>query len=96
MLTKEEIIKQVTEAKIFENKFFTKVWLIGSFACDEASANSDIDFLIEYNKDELNTQTTTEWSKAISFIETTFLRTVQMISTEAYEKFENSVEILIK
>ena len=96
MLTKEEIIQTVTEAKIFDSDFFTKVWLIGSFAHDEATEKSDIDFLIKYNKDELNTKTTTEWSKAITFIETTFFRTVQMISTEAYERFANSIEILIK
>lgn len=96
MLTKEEIIQVVTEANIFESKLFTKVWLAGSFARNEATEKSDIDFLIEYNIDEINTQTTTDWSNAIGFIEKTFNRRAQLISTEAYERFTNSREILIK
>lgn len=96
MLTKEDIIQQVTDAKIFDSNIFAKVWLVGSFARNEATEKSDIDFLIEYNTDEINENTVTYWSNAINFIEKTFNRTAQLIPTDAYAKFTNSREILIK
>ena len=96
MLTKESIIQQVSDANIFESNIFTYVWLVGSFARNEATEKSDIDFLIEYDIDKINSETVTHWTNAISFIEKTFNRKAQMISTEAYHKFENSREILIK
>jgi|GEM_PF-4209352 len=96
MLTKEEIIQQVTDAKIFDGKLFTNVWLVGSFARNEATEKSDIDFLIEYNIPEIEYGNIDGWHKAIVFIEKTFNRTAQLIPTDAYAKFGNSREILIK
>jgi predicted nucleotidyltransferase len=96
MLTKEEIIQTVIEANIFDSNIFTKVWLAGSFARNEATEKSDIDFLIEYDIDKINSETVTHWTNAIIFIEKTFNRKAQLISTEAYVRFENSREFLIK
>lgn len=96
MLTKEEIIQSVINANIFESKLFTKVWLVGSFARNEATDKSDIDFLIEYNIPEIEESNMYVWSNALSFIEKKFKRDVQFISTDAYERFGNSREILIK
>lgn len=51
MLTKEEIIAKIEQNK--QNiKFFgvTKLTLIGSFARDEQTKKSDIDFLVEFKK----------------------------------------------
>ncbi len=96
MLTKEEIIQGVKDGQIFESNLFTKVWLVGSFARNEATEKSDIDFLIEYNIDEIEKANVNGWYTVQDFIEKKFNRPAQLISTDAYEKFENSCEILVK
>ena len=55
-MTKEEILRYLTEHKDeFYTKFnITKVALFGSYARDEATKESDIDILIELEKDTQN------------------------------------------
>ncbi len=96
MLTKEEIIQAVTDADIFKSKLFTHVWLVGSFARDEATEKSDIDFLIDYDISEIENNPLTDWARALDFIENTFHCRAQFIPSEAYVGFRNSRAISIK
>ena len=56
MVTKQEIIKFLNENKEFlkVNFHITKIGLFGSFAKDEEKEQSDIDILIEFEKDTQN------------------------------------------
>ena len=51
MLTKEQIIKKIEQNKDTIRSFgVTKLTLIGSYAYEKASKDSDIDFLVEFKK----------------------------------------------
>ena len=86
MLTKEDILNAVKESDIFKSNLFNHVWLIGSFAKDKATEKSDIDFLVDYNIEEIETNALTSRYNALDFIENTFNRTAQFIPSDVFEK----------
>lgn len=51
MILSKEYIKQAI-ADSFKDKPVSKVWLFGSYARDEADENSDVDVLIDVEKNK--------------------------------------------
>lgn len=55
MLTKQDIFQTIIDNKETIKSFgVTEIGLFGSYARDEQTESSDIDLLIDYNKNEIN------------------------------------------
>ena len=55
MLTKQEIFKTIQDNKETIKSFgVTQIGLFGSYVRDEQTENSDIDLLVDYNKDGMD------------------------------------------
>ena len=75
-LTSDEIAKELKEHKDILIKYgVKKIGLFGSFARGEQKANSDIDFLVEFEKPDFD-----NFMDLVFFLEDLFNRKVELIT----------------
>jgi len=88
-LTKEIILQKISENKAEIKKFgVKKLILFGSYARDEQTEDSDIDFLVEFEKGrEKNVD---DYLELLFFLEDTFSKKIDLVKPELIRDFLKS------
>ncbi len=85
MQTKDNVLSVIEENRLRIRAFgVKKVGLFGSFVREEQSAESDIDFLVEFEPDE---KTFDNFMRLSFFLEELLQRRVELVTTEALSPY---------
>jgi predicted nucleotidyltransferase len=83
--TKAEVLEVLNKNKTKLNAFGVRRFsLFGSFLFDQATADSDVDLLVEFEPD---TKTFTNFSNLVFFLEESFGRRVEIITIESLSPY---------